>query len=125
MRPIKLTIVFLAVLVSIRTIAVAQEGRNHSFAAASIKRNQTPSSGSLRGRAIVCQGIDGTVGRPAFVGAGPPGSTDPVPIGRCRGANVTLSTLVATAYNVAESDVSGGPGWAGSVGFNICHWGKY
>jgi uncharacterized protein (TIGR03435 family) len=32
---------------------------------------------------------------------------------------VTLLTLVATAYDVAERDVSGGPGWVSSAAFQI------
>lgn len=119
MTPVKVTIILLVALISIRTIAFAQDARNPSFAAASIKQNQAPSNGALRGRAIVCQGIDGTIGRAAFVNAAPAGSADPVPQGRCRGSNVTLSTLVATAYNVAERDVSGGPGWVSSAGFQV------
>jgi uncharacterized protein (TIGR03435 family) len=115
---INVMILFVAAFVSIWTVAVAQEPRSPTFAAVSIKPIQTSSSGALRGRAIVCQGIDGTVGRPAFVNAGP-GSADPVPQGRCRGANVTLLTLVATAYNVVERDVSGGPGWVGSASFQV------
>lgn len=112
-------IAFVAALVSIRILAVPQDARNPRFAAASIKRNQGASNEALRGRAIVCQGIDGTVGRPAFANAGPAGSVEAVPQGRCRGANVTLLTLVATAYNVAERDVSGGPAWVSSAGFQI------
>ena len=119
MTSLKRVTVFVAALVSIRTFAVAQDARNPIFAATSIKQNQTPSNGALRGRVIVCQGTDGTVGRPAFINAGPAGSLEPIPQGRCRGANVTLLTLVATAYNVAERDVSGGPGWVSSAGFQV------
>ena len=97
----------------------AQDAGSRAFAAASIKQSQTPTNGALRGRVIVCQGVDGTVGRPAFVYAGPAGSADPVPQGRCRGASVTLQTLVATAYGVSERDVSGGAGWVSSAGFQV------
>jgi uncharacterized protein (TIGR03435 family) len=97
----------------------AQDVGSPAFAATSIKRNLTPSNGTLRGSVIVCQGVDETVGRPAFVNAGPVGSADPVPQGRCRGANVTLQTLVATAYSVSERDVSGGEGWISSAGFQV------
>jgi uncharacterized protein (TIGR03435 family) len=113
-----------SVAIAVIVLAIAsfagQEPRAISFEAASIKPNPAPTSGALRGRVIVCQGVDGTIGRPAFVAAGPAGgASDPIPQGRCRAGNVTLLTLLATVYGVSERDVSGGPGWAASDGFQV------
>jgi uncharacterized protein (TIGR03435 family) len=119
MRMTRLSIL-LALTVLAASIVGAQDDRRLSFEAASIKSNPTPTNGALRGRAIVCQGIDGLAGRPAFVGAGPVGAPgEPIPQGRCRGSNVTLLTLVSTAYGVSEHDVSGGPSWLSSDGFQV------
>lgn len=110
----------LALAAAAAAIAAGQNRIAESFEVASVKSNPAPASGALRGRNIICQGIDGTVGRPAFASAGPAAAaSDPIPLGRCRAGNVTLLTLVATAYDVSERDVSGGPVWAGSDGFQI------
>jgi uncharacterized protein (TIGR03435 family) len=109
-----------AVPIWIASLLIAQDRSRLSFDAASIRSNPAAANGALRGRVIVCQGADGTIGRPAFVSAGPAGEApDPIPQGRCRGGNVTLMTLVATAYEVSERDVSSGPGWAASNGFQV------
>src|SRR6476661_2426999 len=108
---------FLAIL-PLASFAVFGQTR-FEFEAASIKSNPQQGEG-LRGTALVCQGTDGALGRPAFAVAGPSGAqADPVPQGRCVGTNVTARTVVSTAYGVPLRNVSGGPGWLDSEAFRI------
>lgn len=72
----------------------------------------------LRGMPVRCTAADGIL--PVPLRGTPstgPGNSAPVPLGRCVGRYVSLLRLIATAYEVVEENVAGGPDWIRSESY--------
>jgi uncharacterized protein (TIGR03435 family) len=90
------------------------------FEIASIKPNAQVGDNALRGTWVECQGADGVFGRPTFLANAPTAQSEAAgPRGRCVGTKVTLLTLIATAYDIPSTQVSGGPNWLREDAFQI------